>query len=369
MALLAEVMDALGELFPWELATDRDGGGLLVGSLDADVRRVMCSIEVAGDRVQAALDAGCDLLVVHHPHLLRSEMPPWNSDDPAGALARRATVGGLNVVGCHTSADAAAGGVGDLMAEHLGVDILGPVEPAAGVYIAKVVVFIPPEAVESVSDAMAGAGAGVIGDYTHCSFRVQGSGTFIPGATARPYTGNPGMLNVEDEVRLEMVVPSFRVPAVVDAMLDKHPYDEVAYDIYRTENLIPWGIGRLGNLPEARKLCEIMEDLVDWCASDRAVLTGEPERSVTKVALVPGYAGTRVGRARASGAELLVAGEVGWHSAVEAGESGMDLLTVGHLESERPLVPRMVEGLLEVSRRGGFGLEVQGYRDNEGRWG
>jgi dinuclear metal center YbgI/SA1388 family protein len=369
LAILAEVMDALGELFPWELARAGDGSGLLVGSPEAEVHRVMCSIEVTSDRVQAALDAGCDLLVVHHPHLLGSGGTFWNYGDPAGALARRAILGGLNIAGCHTNADAAAGGTGDLMAEHLGVDVTGPLQPADGVYIAKLVVFVPPEALDAVSDAMAGAGAGVIGDYSHCGFRVRGHGTFVPGVKAQPYTGKPGALNVEEEVRLEMVAPSFRVPAVVEAMLDKHPYDKVAYDVFRTENPLPWGIGRLGMFIEARTLYEIMKDLVEWCDADRASLTGEQQRSVRKVALIPGYAGARVGPACAAGAELLITGDIGWHSAVQAAESGMDLLTLGHLESERPLVPRMVEGLLEVSGKRGLGLEVEGYLDNEGRWG
>jgi hypothetical protein len=255
------------------------------------------------------------------------------------------------------------------MADHLSVEVTGPLEPAEGVYIAKLVVFVPPEALEVVSGVMAGAGAGEVGNYTHCGFRVHGWGTFMPGEKAHPHTGKSGELSVEEEVRLEMAVPSFRIRAVVDAMLDKHPYDQVAYDVYRTENPVPWGTGRLGTLVEARKLCEIMEDLVDWCDSDNAFLTGEPQRSVRKVALIPGCACARFGPAQAAGAELLITGEIDRYSAVEAAECGMDLITLGHLDSERPLVPRMVEGLLEVSEKRGLGLEVEGYTDDEGRWG
>jgi dinuclear metal center YbgI/SA1388 family protein len=369
LATTAQVMDALGELFPWELATPGDGSGLVAGSPDAEVRRVMCSIEATPDRMRSAIDAGCDLLVVHHPHLLGYESPRSDQGDSAPASAAGAVSEALNVVCCHTNADTAAGGAGDLIARHLGVDVTGPLQPADGVYIAKLVVFVPPEALESVSGAMADAGAGVIGDYTHCGFRVSGWGTFLPGLEARPYSGKPGMLNLSEEIRLEMSAPSFRVQAVVDAMNDKHPYEEVAYDIYRTENPVPWGIGRLGELVEARKLCEIMEDLADWCGSEEALLNGEPQRLVRKVAVVTGYASTRVAAACAAGADLLIAGEVEPRGAAQAEESGMDLLTLGHLASERPLVPRMVEGLLEISGRRGLGLEVQGYQDDEGRWG
>jgi putative NIF3 family GTP cyclohydrolase 1 type 2 len=366
LATVAQVMDALGELFPWELAASGDGSGLVVGSVEADVHKVMCSIGATSDRVRSAMDAGCDLLVVHHPHLTGYEPPPPDRSDArqSGALGKT-----LCMVCCHTNADAAVGGAGDLVARHLGVNIAGPLRPADCVYIAKLVVFVPPEAVERVSEAMADAGAGVIGDYTHCGFRASGWGTFLPGGGASPYRGKPGTLNVSEEVRLEMPVPSFRVGEVVDAMIDKHPYEEVAYDIYRTENPVPWGAGRLGELDEPRKLYEIMEDLVDWCACEEAALSGEPQRLVKRVAVIPGYASTTVAPAREAGAELLIAGEVEPFGAAQAEDSVMDMLTLGHLASERPLVPRMVEGLLEVSERRGLGLEVQGYRDDEGRWG
>lgn len=369
LALLTDVMDALGELFPWELAGDRDGGGLLVGSAESETSRVMCSIECAGDRMQAALDAGCELLVTHHPHLLRPGASPWDLDTPAGALARRAVTGGLNVVGCHTNADAASGGAADLMADHLEMEVLGPLQRSTGVYMAKMVVFVPPEALEAVSAAMATAGAGINGDYAHCGFRVEGEGTFVPGPGAKPYSGEAGALNVKAEVRLEMIAPSFRVAAVLEAALEEHPYEEVAWDVYRTEAPVPWGVGRLGNLPEARKPLEIMEDLARWCGSREAELTGDPERPVSRIAVVPGFAGARVELASGAGADLLVTGEIDWHRTVEACESGLAVIALGHLQSERPLVERMVDGLLEISERRGLRLTVEGYKDQEGRWG
>jgi putative NIF3 family GTP cyclohydrolase 1 type 2 len=369
LALLTDVMDALGELFPWELAGDRDGSGLLVGSRGSWISRVMCSIECSGDRVQAALDSGCELLVAHHPHLLRAGASTVDLDSPAGALAGRALAGGLNVVACHTNADAAAGGAADLMAEHLGLVGAGPLQRSTGVYMAKVVVFVPPEALEAVSAAMAGAGAGIIGQYEHCGFRVEGEGTFVPGPGAHPYSGEAGALNVKSEARLEMTVPSYRVAAVLEAAREEHPYEEVACDVYRTEAPVPWGVGRLGRLPEARKLGQITEDLALWCGSPDPRLTGDPGKPACRIGVVPGYAGDRVGLARAAGADLLVTGEIDWHRAVEASDSGLAVIALGHLQSERPLVERMVDGLLEVSGRRGLGLAVEGYRDQEGRWG
>lgn len=369
LADVREVLDALGETFPWELAGRREPGGLLVGSRSAPVSRVLCSIDLTGDVVEAAAATCSELLVVHHPQMLRCGPAPWDADSPAGRLAGKALSAGVNIAACYRNADVASGGAADLMALRLGLVRTVPILPARGAFLAKVSVFVPPEALEQVFSAMAAAGAGAIGDYTHAGFRTTGMGTFVPREGARPYSGEPGRLNLVEEVRLEMVCPSFRVEAVVEAMLEQHPYEEAAYDIYRSEAPVPWGVGRAGWLEEERTLLSIMEDLADWSASEDAVLVGDPERKVTRVAVAPGPADRLIERAWSQGAELLAAGEVGWHATVEACERGLALVCLGHLESERALVPAMVSIIGAASEKRGWGLEVEGYKDRGGRWG
>jgi hypothetical protein len=97
----------------------------------------------------------------------------------------------------------------------------------------KIVVFVPAEAREAVREAMAAAGAGVIGDYTHCSFASPGAGTFYGGAGTDPAVGEAGRLETVEEWRLEMVAEEPVVAAVIAALKEAHPYEEVAYDVYR----------------------------------------------------------------------------------------------------------------------------------------
>lgn len=369
MVLLDAILDALGESYPWEITGRRSSGGLLVGSRVAMVTRVLCSIELTGDVVEAAAASRAELLVVHHPQLLSRSRAPWNSDFPGGKLAAMAVRAGVNIAACSKSADIGPGGTADLMAESLGLKRISPVVPTRRAWIAKVVVFVPPEALERVSRAMSDAGAGDIGGYTQAGFSSPGTGTFVPGEGTSPHSGQVGRLNLIDEVRLEMVCPSFRVEAVVGAMLEQHPYEEAAYDIYRSEAPVPWGVGRAGWLEEERTLLSIMEDLADWSASEDAVLVGDPERKVTRVAVAPGSADRLIERAWSQGAELLAAGEVGWHATVEACERGLALVCLGHLESERALVPAMVSIIGAASEKRGWGLEVEGYKDRGGRWG
>jgi len=369
LALLSDVMDALDRVFPWELERAGDGSGLLVGALSSEVRRVMCSVDLTTVITLAAIDSDCELLVTHHPHLFAGRGSSWDFGTPGGAIARLATLGGLNIVGCRGNADAGEHGTAALAARHLQLEGPIPLEHSESAYMARIVVFVPGEALEHVSASMAEAGAGKIGEYTHCGFRVDGKGTFIPGPGADPYSGERGNLSLVDETRLEMVVPSFAVGRVVSAMLEKHPYDEVAYDVYRTAGPASWGRGRIGTLPGERALSEIMEDLSAWCGADDAVITGDPETEVSLVAVAPGNADPLIGAACGAGAELLVAGEVGWAGTVEAREVGMAVLCLGHLESERPLVPEMVDQLVETSGGMALGLSVEGYKDQEGRWG
>lgn len=245
-------MEALGDIFPWELAAEGDNCGLLVGSLDSDISGILCSVDLGRKVLAAALESGCDLLVCHHPQYFLRVFSQIDTTIPGGRIISDAIRGDLNVVACHTNADSAAGGTADLMSDHLGIKRRSPLVPCPGVHMAKIVVFVPPEAIDRVSESMSVAGAGIIGVYTHCSFRSEGTGTFIPGEEAKPYSGERGVLSMEEEIRLEMVAPSFAVPKIVRSMVAEHPYEEVAYDVYRTEGPIPWGIGRVGDIEEKR---------------------------------------------------------------------------------------------------------------------
>lgn len=367
-ARLGDVLDALDELFPWELAGRREPGGLLLGSADSKVTGVTCAVDLTADAVEAAAAMRHDLLVVHHPNLLTRTGNPHDPDTPAGRVASRATREGISIVACYKNADVAPGGACDLMARAAGLRQAVPLRPTRSSFVAKVVVFVPPEAVDAVAKAMSDAGAGVIGDYTECSFRSAGTGTFVPPAGSGPYSGKPGEFNRVEEICLEMVCPSFRLERVKSAMKAVHPYQEVAFEVYRTGNAVPWGMGRVGDLEAERTLADIAGDLQSWSASEDVALVGEPGRKVRRLAVVPGPADRMISRAVAAGAQVLAAGEAGWHATIEARESGIGLITTGHLESERALVGAFVGALQGARDRKGWNMEIEGLRDREGRW-
>jgi hypothetical protein len=97
----------------------------------------------------------------------------------------------------------------------------------------KLVWFVPEEALDASRDAVFAAGAGRIGDYERCSWYTSGTGTFLGGEAADPTIGERGREERVPELRVETVVPADRLEAVVAALLEAHPYEEVAYDLYR----------------------------------------------------------------------------------------------------------------------------------------
>lgn len=345
---VGELLEILDELFPWELAEEWDNSGLQVGSWSAECEGILCALDPSSESVEAAFRFGCNVLLAHHPLFFGKAVQRIDTAHPIGKAVRSALERKVNIITCHTNADSAEKGIASYLARAIGLRGISPVEPSKTSRFVKIAVFVPREAVESVCGAMAEAGAGVIGDYTHCSFRTEGTGTFIPQEGASPYSGEVLKLNLEDETRLEMICPSYRIERVVSAMISVHPYEEVAYDLYPLDNPVPWGIGRIGNLQGAKPCSSIIRDASGAFGSDPKRIIGDDEKNARVVAVIPGDADRFVPRMEKSGADLLIAGEISYHSELLADEFGICVALWGHSESEN-IFSRIVSSELEAA--------------------
>lgn len=101
----------------------------------------------------------------------------------------------------------------------------------------KIVVYVPITHTHEVLGAMGDAGAGRIGNYTHCSFVTSGKGRFLPNEKANPFIGQSGVLETVDEDRIEVTVSKDLLENVIIAMKSAHPYEEVAFDVYVLEDV------------------------------------------------------------------------------------------------------------------------------------
>ena len=190
---------------------------------------------------------------MHHP-LIHEPLTTVTADGGAGALALRAARAGVAVLVAHTNLDKARGGLADVVAGMLGLQGTRPLEPTAVDWL-KLVGFVPADDADLVRKALFNVGAGIIGEYEHCSWGVEGQGTFLPTGAASPTIGEVGRDETVDELRLEVVFPRKLRRRVIAAYVTAHPYEEPAFDIVSIENVMPGlGLGRAGELPEAISL-------------------------------------------------------------------------------------------------------------------
>ena len=341
---VADVISVLESAYPPALAADWDAVGLVCGDPAEPVRSVLFAVDPVPETVAEA--AGAQLLVTHHPLLLRA-VHGVGADTPKGALLHRLIRSGTALFSAHTNADAADPGVSDALAAAIGLDVHAPLVPAAEPALDKIVTFIPvgPD-ISTVRDALADAGAGRIGDYSHCSFATAGTGQFLPMTGANPTIGEVGRLERVAETKLEMILPRERRAGVVAALRAAHPYEEPAFDVLEIAELPSrCGLGRIGSLPAPEPLAAFAERVAGALPATAAGVraAGDPQRVIEKVAVCGGAGDSALDAAIAAGVDAYVTADLRHHPASEhllagslAGRPTPALVDVAHWASEWP---------------------------------
>lgn len=341
MTTVGDAIAALEVAYPPGLAADWDAVGLVCGDPADELRSVLVAVDPVPETVEEAVAGGAQLLLTHHPLLLRG-VHGVGADTPKGALVHRLVRAGAALFTAHTNADAADPGVSDALAAAIGLDVLGPLEPAAARPLDKIITFVPtgPD-LGAVHTALAAAGAGNIGDYSHCSFATAGTGQFKPLAGAHPTIGEVGRLERVAETRLEMVLPRHRRAAVVAALRAAHPYEEPAFDLLELAPIPSTrGLGRVGALPAPEPLsaftARVARALPATAWGVRAA--GDPDRAVQRVAVCGGAGDSALDAALAAGVDAYVTADLRHHPASEhlLRPGAPALVDVAHWASEWP---------------------------------
>jgi dinuclear metal center YbgI/SA1388 family protein len=342
LARLVEVLEAIA---PTRLAEPWDNVGLLVGDPQQDVTRAMLTVDYTPEVAREAAGQGCDAVVAYHPPLFDAVKRVTATGGTA--LVFDAVRRGVALYSPHTALDVAEGGTNDVLADALDLRDRQPLRvapPKATHY--KLVTFVPAEHVDAVSRALFDAGAGRIGDYSSCSFRIAGTGTFFGEAGATPAVGAAGRLERVDEVRLETVLPIASLDAVVRALRRTHPYDEPAFDL--NQLAAPpeaVGLGRIGSLATATPADALAARIKRALAIDHVLVAGDPDRPVRRAAVCAGAGGDLLDAAVAEGADLYLTGELRHHDALRAAAAGMTVVCTLHSNSERAALRRLAARL------------------------
>jgi dinuclear metal center YbgI/SA1388 family protein len=354
--LLRDVIAVLERTYPPSTAADWDAVGLVCGDPAIQVRKILFAVDPTLSVVEEARDWGADLVVTHHPLLLRG-VHGVPTTTAKGRVINDLVRDGTALYVAHTNADVAAPGVSDALARVIGLQDLVPLVADPGPPTDKVVTFVPQDRVQAVVDAMTAAGAGVIGDYARCAWSGVGTGTFEAGAAARPAVGEPGRRTDLAEARVEMQLPRPARAAVVAAARAAHPYDEPVVEVYELASWSgPTGIGRVGTLPKAitlHALAGIVAEVLPTTV--QGVRAAGPELgSVRTVAVCGGAGDTLLEAARRSGADAFVTADLRHHPALEAREEADGppwLVDVSHWASEWPWLAGCADRVVDALGR------------------
>ncbi|WP_281658253.1 Nif3-like dinuclear metal center hexameric protein [Halobacillus sp. Cin3] len=325
-----EIIKTLETWAPKSFAYDWDNVGLQVGSLNKPVQNVMVTLDVVESVVDEAVEKKVDLIIAHHP-LLFVKLHQINVDTPKGRIVQKLLKHDITVYAAHTNLDVAEGGVNDVMADLLDVKNHRPLIPTETEQLVKLAVFVPDSHLEAVRDAVSEAGAGFIGDYSHCTYQVSGEGTFKPQEGTNPFIGEQGRLEQVQEKRLETIVPQSKLSKVLQAMEKAHPYEEVAYDLYPLLNEgRSLGIGRVGRLDEPISLQDFADKVKERFDVPHVRVAGKMGKTVQTVALLGGSGEKYIHKAKSSGADVYVTGDMTFHMTQDAVEMGLHVIDPGH---------------------------------------
>lgn len=340
---VADVRRAMDRAYPPHLAESWDEVGLVCGDPEEEVRVVALALECTDAVADAAIAVGAQMLVVHHPLLLRG-VSTVAADTPKGRILHKLIRNGVALFAAHTNADSARPGVNDVLAERLGVRPGAPLAPQDPEPLDLWAVKVPAADADAVKDAVFAAGAGALGDYRECSFDVAGRGQFRPVGGADPHIGAVGELEHVDEVKVEFVAPARLRRDVHAALVAAHPYEEPAFDVLesRAMGLDPekaTGIGRVGELETPMTFRDFVDHVARSLPATRWGVrgAGDPDRMIRRVAVASGAGDSFLSTVTKLGVDAFVTSDLRHHPVDEALRAGAPcIVDTAHWASEFP---------------------------------
>ncbi|WP_062355790.1 Nif3-like dinuclear metal center hexameric protein [Bacillus kwashiorkori] len=352
-----EIIQLFETYAPKFLAMEGDKIGLQVGQLNKQVNKVLVTLDVLEEVVDEAIEKGAQLIIAHHPLIFRP-LTSIQTEQTYGRVIEKLIKNNIAVYCAHTNLDVAKGGVNDLLAQSLQLQNTEVLVPTYEDSLKKLVVFVPKNHAEEIRQLLGNLGAGAIGEYSHCSFSIDGTGRFLPNEETNPYIGQAGQLEAVEEVRVETVIPSSLEREIVREMLRKHPYEEPAYDIYplniRGEQL---GLGRIGYLREEMSLAQFAEFAKEVFQVKSLRVVGNLQDKVKKVAVLGGDGNKYFHNAIRKGADVYVTGDFYYHTAHDAMMAGLNVVDPGH-HIEQVMKQGVVNKMTELCQQARYNVDI-----------
>lgn len=330
---IKEICLYLDSIVPLSFQESYDNSGLQAGNEENEISSALISLDITEDVLNEAINAGCGLIITHHP-LIFSGLKKITGRSFIERILIKALKNDIAIYSSHTNLDIVKGGVSNRMAQKLKLQHIKVLSPLKN-KLMKLVTYVPENHIDKVREAVFEAGGGVIGNYDKCSFSTTGYGSFKGGENTKPFIGEKGKIHFEKEVRFETVILSHFKDKIINALIKSHPYEEVAYDIYALENeYIEAGLGCTGELQDEMDDMDFLRNLSVVFNSKGIRYSQLTGRKIKKVALCGGTGISLLGEAIASGADVYVTSDIKYHNFFE-GDNRILIVDIGHFESEK----------------------------------
>jgi len=342
---ISKIISALEQKAPPSLQETYDNAGLIVGNPNTEIKKALITVDATEEVVDEAITIGAGLIIAHHP-IIFAGLKKLNGANYVERTVIKAIKHDIAIYAIHTNLDNIIAGTNSYLANLLGLKNLKVLHPM-GEQLLKLVVFCPITHSDKVRDALFSTGAGVIGKYDLCSFNTHGKGSFRAGNEAKPFVGKKGEIHLEEEVRIETILPRHIKGQVLSAMLEAHPYEEVAYDIVVLENSHQHiGMGMVGELESAMNEEDFFNHLKKTMKTDCIRHSKLLGKSIKKVAVLGGSGSFAIRNAIAANADIYITADVKYHEFYQA-ENKLVIADIGHYESEQFTKNLLVDYLTE----------------------
>jgi dinuclear metal center YbgI/SA1388 family protein len=330
---IKDVTEYLESIAPRSLQEDYDNSGLITGNAGDPVSGIMVTLDCTEQVVAEAIAAGCNLIVAHHPILFKG-LKRLTGQTYVERVIIKAIKSDVAIYAIHTNLDNVIHGVNKKIADKIGLHNVAILQPKNNT-LSKLVTYVPQEHVEQVIAGLHEAGAGNIGNYKNCSFRVTGEGSYMPTGAAKPFQGETNKLERADEVRVEVILPVHLETRVLSALKKNHPYEEVAYYLSRLENNNQEvGAGVIGELANAEDPRDFLTGLKLNMNVAMIRHTAFPEKKIKRIAICGGSGSFLLSVAIAQGADAFISADFKYHEFFDA-DGKILIADIGHYESEQ----------------------------------
>lgn len=342
--LCKEIIKYIEDWAPLEIAWEKDNVGLQVGNPSGKIIGVLLALEFTEYVLKESLSRKCNLIITHHPFIFNPIKKLNFQSDTSAKLIRELIKNNINLYSAHTNLDFTKDGVSFRLAQIIGLKEISFLHNLQNNQL-KLVVFVPVAYVENVASAIFEAGGGIIGEYRNCSYRLNGTGTFKGSESSNPAIGQKGIYEKVEEVRIEVLVNNWSLKKVLTAMIDTHPYEEPAYDVYPLQNSnANFGIGALGLLSSKMKVEEFLLHVAEKLKAKNLRYTNGTKKTIKKVAVCGGSGSDLLNEAIKLGADAFITADVKYHSFHDANKKIL-LVDAGHYETEIHILDELKERL------------------------